>query len=76
MGWLRTLLARLLPPTRAQVEHRVDVADRALAELRAHVRALPPEQRAAFAKKIQALIEEQAQARNDLNDVLDDRHDR
>jgi hypothetical protein len=76
MGWFQKLLARLLPSSQAQAEHRVDAADWALADLRAHVRGLPPEQRAAFAKKIQALIDEQAQARNDLNDVLDDRHDR
>ena len=66
MQWLRQLWA----------QRRVDHIDRTLAELRAKVRALPPEERAAFAKEIQAMVEEQARARNDLSDALDDRHKR
>jgi hypothetical protein len=76
MHWLRKLwdqLARLSP---AAAQRRVNRADRALAELRAKVRALPLDQQAAFAKELQAMIEEQARAHNTLNDALDDRHDR
>jgi uncharacterized coiled-coil DUF342 family protein len=76
MAWLQKVLRRLFPKTRAQAERHMQDADRTLAELRAKVRALPPEQRAAFAKQIQALVDEQAQAHNDLSDLLDDRRDR
>jgi hypothetical protein len=73
MQWLRDLLARLTRRTPASAQRRVYATDRTLAELRAKVRALPPEQRAAFAQEIRDMIEEQAQAHNDLNDALDDR---
>ena len=76
MHWLRTLWDRLFPLTPTEARRRVNAADRALANLRAKVRVLPPEERAAFAKQIQTLIDEQAHARNDLSDALDDRHDR
>jgi hypothetical protein len=76
MNWLRQLWALLTRQSPAAAQRRVDHIDRTLAELRAKVRALPPEQQAAFAKEIQAMIEQQAKARNDLNDVLDDRGDR
>ena len=73
MDWLRNLWARLtgLSPASAQ-RHAIDI-DRTSAELRAKVRALPPEQQAAFAHEIQEMIGQQAKAHNDLNDVLDDR---
>lgn len=73
MQWLRDLWARLTRRTSASAQRRVNAADRTLAELRAKVRALPPEQRAAFAQEIRDMIEEQAKAHNDLNDALDDR---
>jgi len=76
MQWLRDLWARLTRRMQASAQRRVNDADRTLAELRAKVRELPPEQRAAFAHEIRVMIEEQAQAHNDLNDVLDDRGDR
>ncbi|HJZ47009.1 MAG TPA: hypothetical protein VKE41_07570 [Roseiflexaceae bacterium] len=59
-----------------RAQQRVDKIDRTLAELRAKVRALPPEQQAAFAKEIQAMVEEQARARNELSNALDDRRKR
>ncbi len=76
MHWLRKLWAQLTALSPAAARRRVDHVDRTLAELRAKVRALPPEQQAAFAQEIHAMIEEQARARNALNDALDDRHDR
>jgi hypothetical protein len=76
MHWLRKLWDQLFPLTPTEARRPVNAADRALANLRAKVRALPPEERAAFAKQIQTLIDEQAHARNDLSDALDDRHDR
>jgi len=76
MRWLRKLWAQLSRVSPAAAQREVEQIDRTLAELRAKVRALPPEQQAAFAKEIQAMIEEQARARNALNDALDDRHDR
>jgi hypothetical protein len=76
MNWLQKLWALLTRQSPAAAQRRVDHIDRTLAELRAKVRALPPEQQAAFAKEIQAMIEQQAKARNDLNDALDDRGDR
>jgi hypothetical protein len=63
-----------LSPGAAQ--HEVDKIDRILAELRAKVRALPIEQQAAFANEIHMRIEEQARARNALNEALDDRYER
>jgi hypothetical protein len=76
MQWLRQLWARLFGITPAAAQHEVDRIDKTLAELRAKVRALPAEQRATYANQIHEMIEEQAHARNALNDVLDDRHER
>jgi len=76
MHWLRQLWARLFRLTPAAAQREVDQIDQALAELRAKVRALPPDRQAAFADEIHAMIEEQARARNALNDALDDRHER
>jgi len=76
MHWLQRLWQQLTRLSPAAAQRRVDAVDRTLAELRAKVRALPPEQQAAFAREIQAMIEQQAKARNDLNDALDDRGDR
>ena len=75
MDWLRQLWERLTRTSPAAAQRRVDSIDRNLAELRAKVRALPPEQQATFAKEIQAMIEQQAKAHQALNDALDDRHD-
>ena len=66
MQWFRQRLA----------QRKVDKIDRTLAELRAKVRALPPDKRAAFAKEIQAMVGEQARARNELSEALDDRYKR
>ena len=41
-----------------------------------HSTARAAEQQAAFAKEIQAMVEEQARARNELSDALDDRRKR
>ena len=76
MEWLRWLLAQLFRLGPGAAQQRVNRIDRTLAELRTKVRALPPEQQAAFAKEIQTLVEEQARAHNALNDVLDDRYKR
>ena len=76
MEWLRRVLAQLFRLGPAAAQQRVNRIDRTLAELRAKVRALPPEQQAAFAKEIQAMVEEQARAHNALNDALDDRYKR
>jgi uncharacterized coiled-coil DUF342 family protein len=76
MDWFRRLWEQLTRLSPASAQRRVDSVDRTLAELRAKVRALPPEQRAAFAQEIQAMIEQQAKAHQDLNDALDDRGDR
>lgn len=76
MQWLQRFWKQLTRLSPAAAQRRVDTVDRTLAELRAKVRALPPEQQAAFAREIQAMIEQQAKARNDLNDALDDRGDR
>jgi DNA repair exonuclease SbcCD ATPase subunit len=75
MRWLNDLVDKLLSPTQAAQE-RVDSLDQRLADLRAKVRALPLEQRAAYEKEIQQLLKEQARARNNLDDALDDRYDR
>ena len=66
MPWLRQILA----------QRKVDMIDRTLAELRAKVQALPTDNREAFAKEIQAMVGEQARARNDLSEALDDRYKR
>ncbi|MBK9941157.1 MAG: hypothetical protein U0Z44_20600 [Kouleothrix sp.] len=76
MNRLRNLWALLTRRSSANAQRRADQLDRDLAELRASVRALPPEQQAAFAHDIQAMIAQQARAHNDLSDALDDRHDR
>lgn len=73
MGWLHWLRVRLLPMTPAAARQRVDTIDRALAALRAEIAALPPDERAARAPDVQALIAAQAHARNMLSDALDDR---
>jgi hypothetical protein len=75
MRWLNDLVDKLLSPAQAAQE-RVNSIDQRLADLRARVRGLPPEQRAAYEKEIQKLLKEQAHARNNLDDVLDDRYDR
>jgi len=75
MHWLRRLWQQLTRQSPAAAQRRVDTIDQTLAELRAKVRALPPEQQAAFAREIQAMIEQQAKAHQALNDALDDRRD-
>ena len=62
MDWFRNLWALLKRQSPAYAQRRVDKIDHTLAELRAKVRALPPEQ--------------QAQAHTALNNALDDRRDR
>jgi hypothetical protein len=76
MDWLRRVWAQLFRLTPRTAQRRADTIDHTLAELRAKVRALPPDQRVAFAAEIQAMVDEQAHAHNDLSDALDDRHDR
>ena len=76
MHGLRKLWARLFRLTPAAAQYEVDKVDRKLADLRAKVRTLPTDQQAAFTEEIHAMIEEQARARNALNDVLDERHER
>ena len=76
MQWLHQLRIRLFPVTQAAAQQRVDVLDQALAELRAKVAALPPQERDVRAAEVQALIAEQAHARNVLSDKLDDRRER
>ena len=76
MGWLHRLRVRLLPLSSRSAQRRVEEIDRALAALRAEVEALPPEQRAARMRDVQALIAAQARARNELSDALDDRAER
>ena len=66
MHWLRQILA----------QRKVDKIDSTLAELRAKVHALPTDKRQAFAKEIQAMVGEQARARNELSEALDDRYQR
>ena len=62
--------------TQAAAQQRVDTIDHALADLRAKVAALPPQQRAARAREIKTLTAKQARARNVLSDKLDDRRER
>jgi hypothetical protein len=66
----------LFPVTYAVAQQHVDTIDRALADLRAEVAALPAQERDVRAADIQALIVEQAHARNVLSDRLDDRRER
>ena len=74
MQWLRDFWALVLRVTRLPIaQRRVERIEQTLADLRAKVRALPPEQQAAFAKEIQTMIEQQAQAQQERNDALDDR---
>lgn len=73
MRWIRWLRVRLLLATPANAQKRVEVLDQALAALRAEVAALPAPERAARAPDVQALLAEQARARNVLSDALDDR---
>jgi hypothetical protein len=76
MQRFRQFWERLFRLTPGAAQHQVDKVDRSLAELRAKVRALPIEQQAAFANEIHMRIEEQARARNALNEALDDRYER
>jgi hypothetical protein len=76
MHWFRRIWQQLFRLTPSAAQHEVDRIDRTLAELRAKVRALPPERQAAFANEIHLMIEEQARARNALNEALDDRYER
>jgi hypothetical protein len=54
-------------------QQHVDTIERELAALRAEVAALPPDERAARAQEVQALLAAQARARMALSDALDDR---
>jgi hypothetical protein len=76
MRWFDRLRAHLLPITSAEAQQRVDAIDHALADLRAAIASLPADERAAHAPDVQALIVEQAHARNLLSDKLDDRAER
>ena len=76
MRWLHRLRIRLFPVTYAAAQQHVDTIDQALAELRAEVAALPAQERDVRAADVQALIAEQAHARNVLSDTLDDRRER
>jgi len=76
MQKFRQFWERLFRLTPGAAQHQVEKVDRTLAELRAKVRALPIEQQAAFANEIHMRIEEQARARNALNEALDDRYER
>ena len=76
MRWLHRLRIRLFAVTSASAQQQVDTIDQALADLRAEVAALPPQERGIHAAEIQALIAEQAHARNVLSDKLDDRQER
>ena len=76
MGWLHSLRIRLFPMTYAEAQKHVDAIDHALADLRAEIASLPAHERAARAPALQALIIEQARARNVLSDTLDERSER
>ena len=76
MRWLHRLRIRLFPVTYAAAQQHVDTIDQELAELRAKVAALPAQERDVRAADVQALIAEQAHARNVLSDKLDDRRER
>jgi hypothetical protein len=76
LNWLHRLRIHLLPVTPASAQKRVDAIDHALARLRTEVASLPAHERAARAREIQALVAEQARARNILSDALDDRAER
>jgi hypothetical protein len=76
MRWLHRLRVHLFPVSYAAAQQHVNAIDRALADLRAEVASLPADARAARAPAVQALINEQAHARNVLSDRLDDRSER
>ena len=57
-------------------QRKVDIVDRALAELRVKMQALPVDKREALSKEIQAMVGAQARARNELSEALDDRYKR
>jgi hypothetical protein len=76
MRWLHRLRIRLFPVTSASAQQQVDTIDQALADLRAEIAALPAHERGIRAAEVQALIAEQAHARNVLSDKLDDRRER
>ena len=76
MGWLHRLRVWLAPTTERGAQQHVDAIEQALAQLRAEVAALPPDQRAARAPEIQKLLVAQARARGALSDALDDRAER
>jgi hypothetical protein len=76
MPWLSWLRVRLFRVTYAAAQRHVDAIDHILAALRAEIASLPPHERAARAPNVQALITEQAHARNVLSDTLDDRPER
>ena len=76
MHWLHRLRIQLFPITSAGAQKRVDDIDHALARLRAEIAALPPAERFARERDVQALIAEQAHAHNVLADTLDDRIER
>jgi hypothetical protein len=76
MNRFRQIWERLFRQTPRAAQLEVDKIDLTLSELRAKVRALPADQLAAFANEIHLMIEEQARARNALNEALDDRYER
>jgi hypothetical protein len=76
MRWFHSLRVRIFPVTQAAAQHQVDAIDHALADLRAEIAALPPNERVARAADVQALVAKQAHARNVLSDTLDDRRER
>ena len=76
MRWLHRLRIRLFPMTYAAARQHVDTIDQALADLRAEVATLPAHEQIARGPDVQALIVEQARARNVLSDTLDDRRER
>lgn len=76
MNWLDQLKRRLFGNSQGSAQRTVNQRDETLADLRAHVASLPPEQRAAFGDEVRAAIQAQAKARNNLDDALDDRYKR
>lgn len=76
MRWLDWLRLHVFPMNQATAQQHVDAIDQALAKLRVEVAALPADERVARAADVQALIAEQAHARNMLADTLDDRRER
>ncbi len=76
MRWFRELWHNLFGKTPAGTRRLVNQRDRELAELRARVAALPPEERAAYDEQIQAAVKAHAAARNAQDDALDNRYKR